>query len=1308
MSGQNRILRCYQFLLFVGLLLVVLAVVSDNSEGKTITVDDDGEGDYVTIQDAVDVADEGDTISVWAGTYQENVVVEKTLSIVGDGSEVTIIDGGGTGDVVRVLADGCSISGFEVTGCGTVWPNYGAGIMVEANDTEIFGLSCNDNMKGIRVNEVNHTTIRDSSFRNNSEAVSFRDNCHHNTLSNLICLDGGGIYFLTSSYNNITSCQVSDASTGFYLSNTEHTLIENCTLMRNSNGITGSFSDFLVIRNNTCSDAETGIGLSGTNLIIMNNSCDNNQEAGIRLGGQAETIVVSNNSVSGNKEGIILRNAKDHILTNNFFKDNSRYGIFVADSERCEFFSNIFENCGFGFSADNEERWNSHVLPVNNTVNGKPVYYYSNEQDLVVPSDAAQVILASCGSITVENMEFEHASCGVFAGYSGHITIANNSFLENSIRGVALFECGRTLVKNNSCLENGWGGISLWRSDHSTVEENVCRNNGNYGISIRSTSDENIVRNNVCTGNGEHGIDVYGEECSVTNNTCSDNGEDGLNLYKFDSGTASGNKCENNGGRGIYCYYTSSARITDNFCSNNKDSGIIVLTGDSVLLENNSFKDNQAYDILIWDSTMIDLGSNILSAQGLGLRGHQLKDFETHSISTDNTVEGKPVRYLKNEVDITVPGGAGQVILVACSRVTLKDEELPSRGMAVLVSFSDNITISGNKFLDCFESAVFLKKSENCTITGNSFQDATVGIELELSRYCSLSKNTMKGCGIVITSWNPEEWNSHTIDTSNSVNGKPVLYLKGRVGESVTGDAGQLIMVDCTNISVDQQVFSATSIGISVAFSTGINFTDVECNFNTLYGIYFRDVVDISLSDVDCSGNLQTGLYVDDLWKGELTGCSFDLNGEHGIVLYDSSTTSVSNCSMSFNADTGIQLLDGNRNIIVNSTIQENRVGIFCERESPSIAYNDIFGNLELGLDTLHSVYLARHNWWGHGSGPYHARWNPGGKGDNISYYDVSFHPWLEQPVAETPGSWNIKASANPNPARENETISFRCEGGKGRVIQTYFWYSDLDGLIQMLEGTSFTNSSLSTGTHTINLSLSNIDYSSMVVDSFQLVINRPPVVEDASSSPNPATEQELVTFTGVGSDDGPIVRYLWTSSLQGELYNGSESSFSMSGLQKGNHEISLKLMDEHGAWSEEESFTLEVKPNQVPTVKITEPDPSAIVGAIVTIRGTAADEDGDIESVEISIDGGSWKAVTGTTSWSYTLDTTTLENGEHEIRVKAYDGENFSETVTLKFTVDNKKKDDGGDDSPAFDAIFLLAVLGLVSVAVARKKKRF
>ena len=130
--------------------------------------------------------------------------------------------------------------------------------------------------------------------------------------------------------------------------------------------------------------------------------------------------------------------------------------------------------------------------------------------------------------------------------------------------------------------------------------------------------------------------------------------------------------------------------------------------------------------------------------------------------------------------------------------------------------------------------------------------------------------------------------------------------------------------------------------------------------------------------------------------------------------------------------------------------------------------------------------------------------------------------------------------------------------------------------------------------------------------------------------------------------------------------------------LTSGSHLISLLVQDDLGVRSDPATMLLEIlTPTHPPTAAITSPANGTIVSGTVSIQGTASDTDGDdtIQKVEISVGGGSWTEVVGTTTWTYLLDTTGLTEGDHMVRLKSYDGEAYSETVTITLTVEH----DGG-----------------------------
>ena len=97
--------------LFLG-VSVIPSVIGDNpSFGKTIYVDDDGGADYTRIQDAIDNASDGDTVYVYNGTYFENVIVDKSIELIGEDKNTTV-DGDFKESVLNIKADNVKINGF--------------------------------------------------------------------------------------------------------------------------------------------------------------------------------------------------------------------------------------------------------------------------------------------------------------------------------------------------------------------------------------------------------------------------------------------------------------------------------------------------------------------------------------------------------------------------------------------------------------------------------------------------------------------------------------------------------------------------------------------------------------------------------------------------------------------------------------------------------------------------------------------------------------------------------------------------------------------------------------------------------------------------------------------------------------------------------------------------------------------------------------------------------------------------------------------------------------------------------------------
>ena len=160
--------------------------------------------DYLSIQEAINAANPGDTIYVRAGSYYENVIVNKTLSIIGEESDTTIVDGGGTGKVFTITQDNVNITDFTIQGGGSMVSDAGV-YLVNVRRCNIFGNKIIDNNYGILLFGSRRIKISGNNITDNATGIGL-DQSSENTISgNNVTLAAQGVWlFAISSANNIS------------------------------------------------------------------------------------------------------------------------------------------------------------------------------------------------------------------------------------------------------------------------------------------------------------------------------------------------------------------------------------------------------------------------------------------------------------------------------------------------------------------------------------------------------------------------------------------------------------------------------------------------------------------------------------------------------------------------------------------------------------------------------------------------------------------------------------------------------------------------------------------------------------------------------------------------------------------------------------------------------------------------------------------------------------------------------------------------------------------------------------------------
>ncbi|UCG69345.1 MAG: right-handed parallel beta-helix repeat-containing protein, partial [Thermoplasmata archaeon] len=152
----------------------------------TIYVDDDytveNQTKKKTIQTAVDAANLGDTVYVYSGTYYENVIVNKIISLEGEERDNTIINGKYTGDTVYVSSDWVNITGFTVTGSGNAVDDAGIKL-VGVDNCSISNNNVSLNLgDGIFLINSDNNIVVNNILTGNGRNNIFLDNSHNNTI----------------------------------------------------------------------------------------------------------------------------------------------------------------------------------------------------------------------------------------------------------------------------------------------------------------------------------------------------------------------------------------------------------------------------------------------------------------------------------------------------------------------------------------------------------------------------------------------------------------------------------------------------------------------------------------------------------------------------------------------------------------------------------------------------------------------------------------------------------------------------------------------------------------------------------------------------------------------------------------------------------------------------------------------------------------------------------------------------------------------------------------------------------------------
>jgi parallel beta-helix repeat protein len=601
MKGRIAVLWLSWTLIFS--CIIIFVDVSKPVRGATtIYVDDSGDADYLTIQEGIDAASDGDTVFVYSGIYYENVVVNKRLNITGEDPDTTIINGSGNDIVIHVITHWVNITGFTVlngiygleledvrycniSGCNFSF-NYDVGIRLSnSRSCNILNNELSKNIKGIDIHISRGNNISNNTFRNNKRF---------------------GVHSYYSDENEIINNNLFNSETGINLWDSNRNQIENNYMGHNNYGLYLQSSSNNIAYNNFAFNNENGLYfIASHNNNIINNSAENNDN-GITLYHSDRNNIVNNSASSNKLKGFYISVSDENILINNSANAN-QYGIYLSSSSNNIISGNVMDENGI-FIKGLLNEWITHNINTSNTVNGKPIYFWKNQTTGVIPKDAGEVILVNCSNITVQDLELTYGSVGIQLGFSSDNNIINNNLSSNSVFGLWMYNSENNVIYNNEVINNSFG-LNIVSSNDNVVEANNILYN-DYGINLSYSSHNNLTANTMV-------------------------------------------------GNGIFIF------------------------------------------------------------------GSIINQWNTHVIDANNTVNGKPVLFMKNQMNVTVLSNAGQIILANCTNIKIQKQEFNQVTVGLEVGFSSNNIFSHNNISNNL-LGIYLYESPDNLIFFNIFINNTI------------------------------------------------------------------------------------------------------------------------------------------------------------------------------------------------------------------------------------------------------------------------------------------------------------------------------------------------------------------------------------------------------------------------------------------------------------------------------------------------------------------------------------------------------------------------------------------------------
>ncbi|RJS70056.1 PGF-CTERM sorting domain-containing protein, partial [Methanophagales archaeon] len=380
-------------------------------------------------------------------------------------------------------------------------------------------------------------------------------------------------------------------------------------------------------------------------------------------------------------------------------------------------------------------------------------------------------------------------------------------------------------------------GIYLNGADHCGISNNNVTNNY-CGIWLDSSSNNTLTNNN------------------VSNNYM------GINLWESNNNNFTSNIVNSNDWDGISVSYSSNNNnLTDNTVNSNR-CGIFLLEANNNSLINNAMDSNDDFGIYLVNSSNSTLTGNEVSGNAIGI---YLEDSSNNSLTNNNVsnTTGYSTGYSIYNVGI---------LLKESGDNTLTNNNVSNYLFGILLEESSNSTLTGNE-VSGNAIGIYLEDLCNNTITDNEVSDSLLGIILSYASNNTLTDNTFANNGLFV------EYSYDNNITNNTVNNKSLVYREDAANETIT-NAGQVVLVNCDNITAENLNLSNASAGVELWGTDNSTIKNINSS-NNYVGIYLEESNSNILMNITAS-NTWSGIYLKNSSNNMLT----NITASTGLTLW--------------------------------------------------------------------------------------------------------------------------------------------------------------------------------------------------------------------------------------------------------------------------------------------------------------------------------------------------------------------------------------------------------------------------------------